>query len=317
MFIGLVACSSQSTEPKDTSSGDSAQKKEIRFIMIPNVVHAWYDEVNKGAQKQAKLLSEQLGVKVTVDYRAPKNADVAEQNSVLEQAAATKPDGIALAPLDIEGNRAVVEEILRQGIPVVLFDAPPSMGLTTVGNDFGEQALYATKRMVEILDGKGKVAVMHGVPSAPNQAERYDTHINYLSQFPGIEIVDGGIDNDNVEDAKQQAAAVIAAHPDLDGYLSVNAAGPIGQCSAVEEADKVGQIHVVGMENLIEMLKYVKSGTMDSSASTIPQMQGTMSILMLWQNYLGVETPKFVDTGIAFVTKDNVDEWISIVESDE
>ena len=36
------------------------------------------------------------------DSRAPSTADVTEQNTILEQAAATKPDGIAIDPVDYE-----------------------------------------------------------------------------------------------------------------------------------------------------------------------------------------------------------------------
>ncbi len=56
--------------------------KDLTFVILPKCVHPWFDEVNKGAQKQAEALSKQLGVKVKVDYRAPETADVAEQNTV-------------------------------------------------------------------------------------------------------------------------------------------------------------------------------------------------------------------------------------------
>ena len=74
----------------------NAAEKDLNFVIIPKCVHEWFDAVNQGAQKQAEVLSEQLGVKVTVDYRAPSAADVTEQNTILEQAAATQPDGIAI-----------------------------------------------------------------------------------------------------------------------------------------------------------------------------------------------------------------------------
>ena len=86
--------------------GKGGAAKDMTFVIVPKCVHAWFDEVNKGAQIQADALSEQLGVEVKIDYRAPNAADVAEQNSVLEQAAATKPAGIALDPVDYDGSKA-------------------------------------------------------------------------------------------------------------------------------------------------------------------------------------------------------------------
>lgn len=328
MVISMAGCNSGESNPVNApgqagesgSSEEAAESgtqtgKDLTFVVVPKVVHPWFDEVNKGAQLQADALSEQLGVKVTIDYRAPGSADVAEQNTVLEQAAATKPDGIALDPLDYEGNKAVIEEIEKQGIPVVLFDAPApdGSGLTSVGNDFAEQATIAADKLAQLIGEEGKVAVMQGVPTAPNHAERYQAHLDTLAKYPGIEVIDGGIDNDSVEEAQSQAAAVLAANPDLKGYLNCDACGS-GIAAAVEEAGRTGKVTVVTMDNLIEILNYVKSGTITATSSTIPQMQGSMSVLMLWQSAVGMDVPKVVDTGIAYIDSENVDEWIEMVK---
>ncbi len=304
-MLGTVVCGSMVANAAE----------DMTFVIVPKCVHAWFDEVNKGAVAEAEVLSEQLGVEVKIDYRAPQTADVVEQNSTLEQAAATHPDGIALDPVDYEGSKAVIEEIQAQGIPVILFDAPSpeGSGLTSVGNDFAEQASLAAEKLVEILGEEGgKVAVMQGAPSAPNHAERYEAHLAVLAKYPQIEVIEGGIDNDNIETAQQQAAAVMAANPDLKGFLNCDACGS-GVAAAIEEAGKAGEVKFVSMDNLIEILNYVKSGTITATSSTIPQMQGSMSVLMMWQASLGVEIPAKVDTGIAYIDETNIDEWIAMV----
>lgn len=309
----LIGCNSDG-EAAEGKKTEAKAGEDLTFVIVPKCVHAWFDEVNKGAQQQGEMLSKQLGSKVKIDYRAPQKADVAEQNSVLEQAAATKPNGIALDPVDYEGSKAVIEEIENQGIPVILFDAPAPDGsnLTSVGNDFAEQASIAADKLAELIGEKGKVAVMQGFPSAPNHVERYQAHLDALKKYPGIEVIDGGIDNDNVEEAQSQAAAVLAANPDLKGYLNSDACGS-GIAAAVEEAGKAGQVTLVTMDNLIEILDYVKSGTISATSSTIPQMQGSMAVLMLWQKHIGIEIPKTVDTGIAYIDETNIDEWIKTV----
>ena len=304
-MLGTVVCGSMVANAAE----------DMTFVIVPKCVHAWFDEVNKGAVAEAEVLSEQLGVEVKIDYRAPQTADVVEQNTTLEQAAATHPDGIALDPVDYEGSKAVIEEIQAQGIPVILFDAPSpeGSGLTSVGNDFAEQASLAAEKLVEILGEEGgKVAVMQGAPSAPNHAERYEAHLAVLAKYPQIEVIEGGIDNDNIETAQQQAAAVMAANPDLKGFLNCDACGS-GVAAAIEEAGKAGEVKFVSMDNLIEILNYVKTGTITATSSTIPQMQGSMSVLMMWQASLGIEIPAKVDTGIAYIDETNIDEWIAMV----
>lgn len=273
-----------------------------RFVIVPKCVHPWFDEVEKGAIKEAEALSAVLGVPVEIDYRAPTVADVTEQNSVLQQAAATRPSGIAMDPNDYEGSKAVIEEIQAMGIPVVLFDAPSpeGSGLTSSGNDFIEQGEIAAKYLVELLGGKGKVAIMMGVPTAPNHTERYEAQKAILEQYPEIEIIDGGIDNDDIQTAQQQAAAVIAANPDLAGYLCCDASGPIGIANAIREAGKQDQIMAVGMDNLIEILEAVQDGSLKGSSSTLPQEQGMFAVLSMFQASMGLPTPAFLDTGIGW-----------------
>ena len=88
---GKVENTGTNTEVAQAATGEG---KDMTFVIVPKTVHAWFDQVNIGAKKQADMLSAQTGRKITIDYRAPENADVTEQNSTLEQAAATHPDGI-------------------------------------------------------------------------------------------------------------------------------------------------------------------------------------------------------------------------------
>ena len=288
------------------------KKRNLRFVIIPKCAHPWADEVHKGAKAQANLLGEQLGIDVVVDYLAPSCAGVDEQNSALESAAATQPDGIAVDPVAAVDNMPSIREIRHRGMPIILFDSPsPEPGMTSVGNDFAQQGTIAAERLAGLIGGRGKVAVMRGFPSAPNHKQRYEAQVAVLKTHAGISIVDGGTDNDDIETAERQATAVLNANPDLSGYLCCDAAGPIGIAAAVRKAGKVGKVAVVGMDGIKPILEAVKAGILESSASTKPAMQGSMSILMLWQASLGVAIPQRVDTGIDLITPENIDLFLA------
>lgn len=287
-------------------------KKNLDFVIIPKVAHPWFDEVHKGAIAQAELLKSQLGTDIKIHYIAPSVANVAQQRAVLGKAAAASPDGIAIDPVDALSNMHDIYQFKYRGIPFVLFDSPsPDPGITSVGNDFTQQGVIAAKRLVALLGEAGKVAVMQGFPTAPNHKERYEAQIAVLKMHKHITIVDGGIDNDDIQTARRQAAAVLASNPDLRGYLCCDASGPIGIAEAITEADKIGQVKVVGMDGIKPILKAIKEGILESSSSTIPRMQGSMSILMLWQASLGIQTPQKIDTGIDVITQENVDSFLA------
>src|SRR5574340_623007 len=284
----------------------------LRFVIGPKVSHPWFDEVNKGARAQAELLSRELGVEIVVDYVPPSIADVVEQNAILEKVASSRPSGIAVDPVDAVGHMTAISRIKDQGIPMVLFDSPsPAARITSVGNNFSRQGIIAAERLVRLIGQVGKVAVMKGYPTAPNHKERYEAQLAVLGKYPRITVVDGGIDNDDIETAREQASAVLESHPDLRGYLCCDASGPIGIAAAIRHAGKAGKVKVVSMDGIRPILDAIKEGVIDASSATIPRMQGSMSILMLWQASLGVQLPQAIDTGIDVITPQNVDRYLA------
>ena len=221
-----------------------AQQENYRFVVVPKVVHPWFDLVNEGAQAAAAALEAQTGSDIEIIYSAPTSADVVQQNQIIESAIATSPDGLAVDLLDPAANRAPLEDAEAREIPLVIFDSIPPEGkqITYIGSDICEQAKIAARRLVEILDGEGKVAIMQGVPTAPNHAIRAECHREVFAEHDGIEVVAEGIDMDDIQQAQSQAAAIMQANPDLDGWVASNAAGPVGIGQAIIEAGKTGEV---------------------------------------------------------------------------
>ena len=66
--------------------------RALRFIIVPKVTHPWFDDVNKGAQAQAEILSRELGVEIVVDYLPPSIVDVIEQNAIPDKGRHESPE---------------------------------------------------------------------------------------------------------------------------------------------------------------------------------------------------------------------------------
>lgn len=301
--IGLLAAFGASSVISTARAADSGGP--LRFVLIPKTVHPWFDKVNDGAKAAAEMLSKATGRKVTVDYAAPQTADVAAQNDIIERSIATHPAGILLDPLDEKGNRSTMEESIEQGVPLTVFDspAPDGMDVTAVGADFCEQGTMAAERLVTLLNKKGEVAIMMGVPTAPNHAMRAACEKKVFAKYPDIKLVATGIDNDSIETGQKQASAIMQAHPDLAGWVECDAAGPVGVGQAIRESGKAGKVQEVGIDNLNDMIQLIKDGVADSSASSRPEMQGYWAVVSAWQKAAGQKTPKFIDTGIDVITK--------------
>ncbi|MCT0225483.1 substrate-binding domain-containing protein [Synechococcus sp. CS-1328] len=283
------------------ASAAEAAPQMLRFVLIPKVTHPWFDAVREGAEDAARMIKQQTDSTAVIEYRPPVRAEVGLQAAILEAAIRSKPSGITIDLLDAERLRSLLEQAQREGIPVTVFDSEPpaNLALTSIGNDFCLQARIAAERLVKLLGGKGEVAIMQGVPTAPNHAIRADCHRKVFARYPGITVVASPIDGDNITTAEQQAAATMRSHPRLRGWVVSDAGGGIGVGRAIQSLGRTGTVQAVGLDDLPELLQLIGSGVVDSTAATKPRSQGYWSVLSLWQQGLGAPPIERIDTGIA------------------
>jgi ribose transport system substrate-binding protein len=315
-----TAAAAETTVAAETTAGAETTEvvaaSELKIVHIPKVVHPWFDLVQIGAESIAKTLSEQTQTKITVEYIAPAVADVAEQNAIIAQAAARGATGIFIDPLDATGNKQSLDEVRAKGVLVTLYDSDPWEDYTSVAASPVDMAEAEMNRLMSLIGEKGKVAIMQGFPTSPSHKQRYDYMMEKAKNYPNVTFIDGGIDNDDMETARQQAAAIIAANPDLVGYMGCDGAFPVGVAQAIKEAGKVGQIQVVSLGEMTSILDYIKEGVLESSVYVAPDMQGAYSVLFHYLASIGyykqgVQIPKFINVGVAYITKDNVDEYMN------
>ncbi len=278
-------------------------KTALRFVLVPKVSHPWFEEVRMGALEAARMISSQTGRPVTVDYQPPAQATVEQQQAILSRAINSKADGIFIDLLDSSRLTPLLARARAEGIQLAVFDSesPTGLQITSVGNDYCKQARIASERLVKLLEGRGEVAIMQGVPTAPNHAIRFRCHQEVLRRFPGIQVVATPSDQDSIATAEREALATMKAHPALRGWLSSDASGPIGIGRAIKSLGAQGRVRAVGIDDLPELVGQIRSGVVDSSVATKPRAQGYWSILSLWQQQLGAPTIERIDTGITVV----------------
>lgn len=283
-------------------------KDEYRFVMIPILAQAWFDTVHDASVEAADKLGAHLGTEITIDYQAPAQADLQQQNAILERAIATNPDGIAIDAMDVNASLPILNEARDRGIPVVLYvsTAPQGSGFTYISNDFYEQGRILGEELLERIDHSGNVAILHGVPTNSAHADRYDALIDLFGEYPDVKIVEEGFDYDDVQKAQTEASRMLSANPDLDAIAVVDAAGPVGVGLALREAGRVGEVQFVGIDDVPQLQELMRDGVLDLSIATRPRMIGEWSTTALMLQNMGIETPRWIDTGIGYMTPDLV-----------
>jgi ribose transport system substrate-binding protein len=294
-------------------SGDlwAAEKKKLRFVFIPKVVHPWYDTVITGAKEFAAFITKCGDQEIVIDYIAPPQADVVVHNNYIERAIATKPDGLAVAILDAATNAPLLKTAMQQGIYTIIYDSvpPEGMKITAVGCDYIEQGAQMAEELAKTMNFKGKVGILIGAPTAPNHQLRVEGVKQVFKKYPGMEIVAEGVDNDSIEEAQKAAAAIISGNPEITGMIGVNAAAPIGIGIAISEAGKKGIIKFVGEEDLPEMIKLLSEGVASATSVQRTKQIGWSSALCLWLGVNGRMVPDKINTGTFLVFPNEIESY--------
>jgi len=300
--VGSKAPDAVASQPMEARLTAQAMKpgQPLRFVLIPKLPHPWFDLVHQGALEAAAMVKRQTGRSVSIEYRPPATADVAEQAAILEAAIASHPSGITIDLLDGPRLKSLLKKAINEHIPLTVFDSvgPEGLGVPSIGNDFCLQARIGSERLVQLLGGKGEVAIMQGVPAAPNHAIRVRCHREVFAQHPGIQVVASPADNDSIAEAEQQTRLTHAAHPGIRGWVAADAGGAIGIARALKGLGFQGKVKVMGIDDLPETLELIRQRVVDSTAATRPRAQGYWAVVALWQLGLGAPTMERFNTGI-------------------
>lgn len=205
----------------------------------------WFNAMEDGIERRA----EELGV--SAEMIGPVSADPALQVQAIEDLIAKGVDVIGVVPNDEAALEPVLAKAREAGIKVISHEGP---GLQNVDWNFelasatGFGEAHAKLLSEKIGDEGGKYAVYVGSLTVPLHNAWADAAIAWLDENrPDLQIVGDryGV-AENVDDSRSTALDLIAANPDLKGFLAFGSQGPIGAGRAVEERRKTGEIFVLG-----------------------------------------------------------------------
>ncbi|MCL5986348.1 MAG: sugar ABC transporter substrate-binding protein [Actinobacteria bacterium] len=249
--------------------------------------------------------------------------DAALQSTQMDDAIAMGVDIIDLIPLDAPALSAGIKKAYDLGIPVLMdhVKAEPEDEKYTVGYSGPDNYIegqIAGELMHKALGGKGKVAIIEGVPGAENTINREKGFTDKLKELnSGIEVVA----TQPASWDKAQAIAImedwIVRYPDLNGIYGEDDTLAMGAWKALEEAGyKAGDIVLVGVGGSAEGLNAIKDGIMYGTVLQSPSKAGILAAeLSLKILNEGIKPPMQLDPYYNYmdlppVTKDNVDQYL-------
>lgn len=263
-----------------------------------------------------EMAGKELGVRT--EYVGPAELDMEAMVTAFEQSIAKQPDGIVVVGFN-DQLLPSIEKATEAGIPVVTVDAdlPQSDRIAFVGTGNIEAGVKGGEKMAELLEGKGKVAIMYN-PGQSNLEERVEGYKRAFEDFPDIEIVEYVDTQQDSVVAAQGIAAVLQKHPDLSGIICVDATGGIAAATAVREAGLAGDVKIISMDRSNEILDAIEEGIISASVAQQTALMPYYAVQILMNlNNSGVEittdnaaagvlgVPQTVDTGVVIIDENN------------
>jgi len=291
--LGLFAGPS----PTAFAAGKS-DKKPIKIGVSFQELSNPYFVVMKQAVDQAAA---QIGAEVIV---ADARHDVTKQINDIDDLLQKGINILLLNPTDSAGVESAVRDAKKAGAVVVAVDAQAKGPVDCfVGSKNYEAGRLAGDYLGKVLDGKGKVAILDGIPVVPI-LERVRGFRDAIAKYPGITIVGSQNGKQERDVALSVTENIIQSTPDLAGLFSVNDGGSMGALSAIEASKK--NIALVSVDGLGEAVAAIeKGGPFKATSAQFPRDEVRIALGMALAKYWGANVPAEIPVDVKLLDKDN------------
>lgn len=308
----LAACGS--TSSGNGSEGNFPTHPKWNFVFVNHVTtNAFFTPTQYGIQDACALLG------CTYQWTGSASSNVAEMVQAMDAAISAKADGIAVAIVDPTAFDEPTQRALSAGIPVVSYNAdslhPAQNGrLAYIGQDLFQSGIEVGNRFITLVP-EGDVVGFIATPGSLNIQPRIDG-IKQAIQQSGKPINFVEVATGATQDVELPAIdAYWTGHQTLKGMVAVDggSTASVGQVMAKYNLASKG-IHGAGYDLEPLTLQAVSQGNLDYTVDQQPYLQGFLPVVQLFLYKLsgGLSAPVETDTGLLFVTKDNVNPYLSV-----
>lgn len=266
-------------------------------------------DIAGGVQQIGKELSSS-GVELLL--REIRGLDVAQVLEQIDELLAEGVRGLAIAPNNAPELVERINELHKQGIPVVTLnsDSPGSRRLCFVGMDNYRAGQTAAGLMRQMLPNGGKVFTVAGHLNNTAHNNRLNGFLETLKaeQADDIELLPFQPCFDRDDYAHEVTQHILQAYPDLAAvYVTSN--GQQGVCRAIEEEGRKGKVRVIAYDLNKPNRQLLQDGSLSFVLDQGAFEQGYRPLQILYDYLLYQKEPERdkMYTDILIRTKYNID----------
>lgn len=317
MIFSIIGCGQNTAEDNNKNTNHAnqngeGQKEQYQIALIPKTLNnPFFISMEEGAKEAA----EKLGVDLIVQA-AEREIDVEKQMQIMENMITKKVDAILISP---SGSKEIVPAVKKAndaGIPVLIVDtkldeaaakAEGAKTATFIGSDNYNGGQLAAEFMIEKLNGKGKIAVIEGIPGHETSDARVGGFIDKIKEkAPDIEIVAQQTAQWERGKGFDVFQNMLTAHPEIQGVFAANDLMALGAVEAIAQAGKTGEIIVLGFDASGDAKDAIQEGNMHGSVAQYPTEMGRLGVEKAVELLKGNSIESYIPTKVELITKENI-----------
>jgi ribose transport system substrate-binding protein len=295
---------------------------EVRIVFVTAGSGPYWQIVANGARAAA----EDQNVDLVLEM--PEEAEsVEQQTDILSDVDVKSVDGVAVSPLDAEGQTPLIDRLARDLFVVTVdSDAPDSKRMSYVGTSNVQAGRRSARLVREAIPDGGKVAVAMSNETKDNMIERRDGFEETMAEPPigaggepveaTYEVVGFLVDGGKEETCRELVTKLLADHPDLACLVGMNSRHGAFFLDVLEDEGKLGEIALVVFDEQEETLDGIEAGHIYASVVQDPYLYGYEAVRTLAVLCRGNETQRPLagststfSVATSSLTKDNLAEF--------
>jgi len=309
----LAACGGGGDKSSGSGAGDYPETPKWKWVFVNHVTtNPFFVPTQYGIDDMGAIFNTEH------QWTGSETSDVGQMVSSMNTAISAGADGICVCLIDAKAFNSPTKKALDAGIPVIAYnaDVPPGSGnerLAYIGQDLFVSGQKMGERIVELIPS-GDVAGFIATPGSLNIQPRIDgakqaikdsgKPINFTQIATGADTA-GEL---------SKIDAYYQGHKDLKGMFAVDAGSTQGVAQVMQKYNLPSKgIHGGGYDLLPTTLNLIDKGFLDFTIDQQPYLQGFYPAVQLFLYKIsgGLMAPSDTNTGLLFVTKDNVKPYLT------
>ena len=243
-----------------------------------------------------------------------KEDDRDQQIQTVENFVTRRVSGICLAPLDSQALVRPVTSAIRAKVPVLIFDSGLKSDnyVSYVATDNYKGGVLAAGHLGKIMGGKGNVILLRYAVGSASTEEREAGILDTLKKdFPAIKLISSDQYAGPTRETGYQASQNLLNRfaRDVQGIFCPNENSTVGMTKALRDRGLAGgKVKMMGFDAGSQSVTDLKSGDVQGLVVQNPIFMGYKSVMTMIEHLQGKKVEKRIDTGVALVTPENMDE---------